>query len=158
MACHARLTMTELLAALRQDLGDNNLSTVDGTHRVELVDGGEPPISAPYLALSAPAVQSTYDASLGEYHVIGTLDWWGYVASPAESTEARAFVGLDFASEIVAAIENAHRDSSGSPTLYQLTQLLITVDDVFSDGPDLPPGWAIVHGTIRYETDVQRGI
>lgn len=156
MASHARLVLTDLLTALRTDLGDYDLSTVSSTPRVVIADGGAPPVGPPYVLISAPAVESSYSAPLTEYHVTGTCEWWAYVAATTESTEGRAFAALDFADEIVTAVENAHANVAFT-TLYALTVLLCSWDQVFSDGPDIPPGMAIVHGTIRYETDLQRG-
>lgn len=156
MASHARLVLEDLLTALRTDLGGNDLTTVDGTPCVVIADGGFPPVGPPYVLISAPSVESTYTAELTAYHVIGTCDWWAYTAAGTDSTEARAFAGLDFAAEIVAAVENAHADPAFT-TLFGLTILLCSWDEVFSDEPDIAPGMALVHGTIRYETDLQRG-
>jgi hypothetical protein len=156
MASHARLFLTDVLTALRTDLGDNDLSTVSGTPRVVIADSGAPPIGPPYVLLSAPSLEKTYDAPLTEYHVIGTLHWWAYVAMTADTTEDRAYKALDFGDEICTAIENAHHNAAFA-TLYTTTVVICSWDEVFSDGPDIPPGMAIVHGTIRYETDLSRG-
>lgn len=158
MAAHARAVLADLLTALRTDLGDYDLSTTNSTPRVVIADGGVPPIGPPYLLISAPKCQITSQpgAPLTEYHVVGSLEWWAYVAATTESTEARALAALDFADEIVTAIQNAHHSSSFA-TLYALTILEADWDEVFADEPDIAPGMAIVHGAIRYETDLQRG-
>ncbi len=156
MASHARLVLTDILIALRADLGDYDLSTVSSTPRVVIADGGHPPVGPPYVLISAPAVESTYDAPLTEYHVIGTMEWFAFAAATAETTESRAFAALDLADEIMTAIQNAHHTSSFT-ALYALTVLRVWTTDVFSDGPDVPAGMAYVKGVIRYETDLSRG-
>lgn len=157
MPSHARQVLTELLAVLRTDLGDNDLSTVNSTPKVVIADGGHPPVSAPYILLSSPSVVSRYDAPLTEYHVVGDLEWFAYVGAPDVTTEGRAFAALDFADEIVTAIENAHFVPATYPTLFGLTVLIASWDQVFADEPDLPFGLSLVHGTIHYETDLPRG-
>lgn len=156
MASHARLLLEELLAALRADLGSYDLSTYSGTPRVVIADGGRPPLTPPYLLISAPAPRSSYDANLGEYLIAGRCEWWGYVAAPAETTEARAFAALDFASEVMARVQDAHADPANT-TLYTTMQLLIGVLDVFADGPDLAASEAVVHGEITYQAVLTRG-
>jgi hypothetical protein len=158
MAAHAHSVLSDLLTALRADLGDYDLSTTSSTPRVVIADGGPPPCSPPYLLLAAPSVRKVYQpAPLGEYEVQGRLEWWGYIAATAGTTETRAFAALDFADEVSTAIEDAHASSSYT-TLHALTELLVSVLDVFCDGPDLAAGQAIVHGEITYRTVLTRGV
>jgi hypothetical protein len=158
MAAHAHSVLSDLLTALRADLGDYDLSTTSSTPRVVIADGGRPPVSPPYLLLSAPTVSTTYQpAALGEYWVRGRIEWFGYVAATAETTEARAFAALDFADEIITAIQDAHASSSYT-TLHSLVELLVSVTDVFADGPDLAPAEALVHGEITYAVPLTRGV
>lgn len=158
MASHARNVLTDLLTALRADLGDYDLSTTSSTPRVVIADGGAPPVSPPYLLLSAPTPSAVYQqAPMGEYTVRGRIEWWGYVAAAADATETRAYAALDFADEVATAIQDAHASTSYT-TLHDLTELLVTVLDVFADGPDLAPGMAVVHGEITYGTILTRGL
>lgn len=158
MASHARLVLTDLLTALRADLGDLDLSTVSGTPKVVIADGPTPPAGPPWLALAAPVVEVSYNgAPLTEYHVVGDIDWYLTVAFTADTTESRAFAALDAADEVITAIQNAHHNVALT-TLYALTVLTVTVTDVFGEGPGIPDGGgAVVQGRIRYETDISRG-
>lgn len=154
---HAALVLTDLLTALRADLGTYDLSTVGGTPRVVIADGPEPPVGPPWLALAAPSIEVSYDgASLGEYWVKASLLFYGCVAFTAETTENRAFAALDFADEVITAIQNAHRTSSFT-ALYALPVLTVTLDDVFGEGPGIPPGCGAIQGRILYETVLSRG-
>ncbi len=155
MASHASLILADLLTALRADLGVYDLSTVSSTPRVVIADGGHPPVSPPYVLISAPSREPSYSGPLTEYHVVYSCEWWGFAGAAAETTESRAMAALDLASEVVAAVQAAHASPSFT-TLYTLTVLLMGWDNVFSDGPDIPPGLAMVHGTIRIETDILR--
>lgn len=158
MASHARDVLTDLLTALRVDLGTYDLSTVSSTPKVVIADGVDMALTPPFLALAAPAVEPRYDeANLTEYWVRGTIAWYGCVPFTAETTESRAFAGLDFADEVITAIQTAHRTSSFT-TLYLLPVLLPVLDDVFGEGPGVPSGCAVVQGRILYEQMLERGI
>ena len=158
MASHARLVLTDLLTALRTDLGDYDLSTVNGTPKVVVADGPEPPVGPPWVALAAPAVEPHYDGgSLDEYRVTGVLQWYACAAFTAETPESRAYAALDLASEVVARVHTAHRTSSFA-TLYALPKLLVVLDDVFGEGPGVPPGAGMAQGRILYEAVLSRGI
>ncbi len=158
MASAARLVLTEVLAAVRVDLGVADLSTVDGTPRAVIADGGHPPANPPYLLLSAPNEAYSYDngAPLTEYHVNGELEWWVFWASDTDDIEARAFDGVDLATAVVDAVHAAHANPT-FPTLYALTVLLCSWDAVIADEPEIPNFMPCIHGTIRYETDRVRG-
>jgi hypothetical protein len=146
---HARAVLAELLTVLRADLGTYDLSTVTGTPRVVIADGGPPQCAPPYVLIAAPVLRSTYDANLAEYLVRGEIEWWGYVAPTTSDTEARTYAALDLASEVVSAIETAHADPART-TLHTLTTLLPDLVEVFGDGPEVPPGCGIVHGILTY--------
>lgn len=156
MASLATNVLTELLTVLRADLGTYDLSTVAGTHRVMIADGGRQNVTAPVLLLTAPTWRSTYDADLGEYQVEGRLEWWGFVAAATDDVSARAFAGLDFASEVATAVENAHFDNT-KPNIFGLVGLLVSVLDVFAEGPEVPAGESCIHGEIVYRAVVTRG-
>jgi len=154
---HARDLLTELLAVLRADLGTLDLSTVASTPRVVIADGGPPPCSPPYLLITAPSLRVTYArAPMGEYGVEGRLEWWLMVPSALDTVESRAFAALDGASEVIAAIQSGHADSTRT-TLYTTQQLLPSLLDVFGDAPDMAPGLGIAHGELVYTAILTRG-
>lgn len=144
---HAREVLSELLTLFRGELG---------AKKVVVADGGLPSGEPPFLLITAPNVGITHEqAALTHYHVTGTLEWWAFAAA-AGTAEDRANAGIDLASNLVELVQDAHNDTDW-PTLQQLTILLPSWDDVIADGPGMAPGVCIVHGTIRYETDLRRG-
>lgn len=156
MSSHPRLVLTDILAILRADLGVYNLSTANGTHKVQLGEGRDPLIRPPFVWIAGPKVRSSNEAALTEIHKEGEILWRAFAAAPTFSTEARMFAALDLGEEIVGALHNGHANPAFS-TVFQLTTLLVDINDVYGDGPDLPDGCGCVDGTIRYSTDRPRG-
>lgn len=157
MASKARLVLIDLLTALRTAHFHYDLTTDSSTVRVVIADGGHPPVRPPYVLLTAPRMKSAYEgAPLTEYHRTWEMEWWAFAPCTVDTTENRAYGGLDIADDVVTAIENAHHNPSFT-ALYELTTLLVSYDDVFADGLDEPVGSAQVHGTIEFSTTLTRG-
>lgn len=155
-ASHLRLILTDVLTVLRADLGDYNLSTVSGTHKVQLGEGIAPPIRPPFVWVAGPTLVSSNESPLTEVHKAGTIRWRAFAPTAALTTESRIYAALDIGEQITNALEDAHANPARA-TIFGLTTWLVDIVDVFSDGPDIPDGNAWVDGVIRYTTDRLRG-
>ncbi len=159
MASFARNVMTELLAVLRSDWGDYDLSTVSGTPKVEIGRAIGPPMSPPFLYLSIPKrISSQYgEASLGQYDQTAEIHFQGFVPSDSLAREERVLDGLDFVEELERKITVAHV-TAANVTLYNLLSLLVEDVDVEGDVVDMPDTMIMVEGVIRYRRITSTGI
>lgn len=165
MASFVRDLTADLLTALRIDHsgvgGVYDLSTVGGTPRVDNIDSSLPSIEAPYVELAFGRCVPSYgpEATLDGYRNTYTYEWWGYahVIDEEPTANERLFAAADLANDVVSAIENAHRNVAFT-ALYECTEVLVTLDDLFGDGNDIPSAVGVAHGTITIVAERLRGV
>lgn len=159
MSSFTRQLRDELIGALRVDLGTYDLSDYSGTHRVDVAQGGQLPVSPPYLLIATRRIRSTYEADMGEYLVRGEFLLWGFTESLALDTSEREGAALDFAGEVISRIEQVHDTAGlGYPLIYSCTECLCVLDDVFAAEPEVPPGVAQFAATVAWAAVRTRGI
>lgn len=167
MASYFRSVYTEVLAALRVDHvslygGSYNLSTVSGTPCVDWGDGGrqvEFSAGGALVLLGGITSKQGYDgATMGEYGVRTKFEWFGFVATDDQSPETRALAAIDLANDLMGALNRAHANASGTnPVIHDLTEFLCSLDAVYGDGDDIPPGMGVCFGSIEYFQTLARG-
>lgn len=158
MSSHMSDVLDALLTVLRASHAHYDLSTSGGTARVDVADGGLPPIGPPFVLIAAPTVSIEYGQLLTQYSVSAELEWWGWAPTTDLSTLSRVKAALDLSDDVATAIQNAHHNSP-STVLASATRLLVQVDDVFGESTIDPPGSGLVHGRIQYTVDfLDRGI
>lgn len=153
--------MREVLTALRADLGDNDLSTVGGTVRVDYADAGleKFPTKPPWIALTAPVVRATYgQAALGEYQLDGSFEWFAWANAATLDVAARVEAALQLGHEIITALQNAHANASVTTLHGSFSMFVAEVVDVFADGPELRGGPPYVHGRVTFQSFASRGL
>lgn len=154
---HSYDVLSEIIAALRLSTLYQDLTSSGGTHRVLIADGGLPESLLPVVLLAAPDVDLSHDASLREYHVTGTINWWGWAAAPSLDLGQRIQTALELADQVVRTVQTAHA-TPANVTLYALTQLLPRGIQVFGEGRELPDGAVMCSGQIVYQTDLSLGV
>jgi hypothetical protein len=158
MAARFRDILTDLYTALRAAHAVYNLSTVNSTPRVRWADGAMDPETTPLVLLGGLAARTSYSqAAMGQYDNKYRMEWWGFVSAPDLSPEARVLAALDLADDVINALQVAHRTSSYT-TLYQMTELIVSLEDVFGDGDDVPPGFGVAWGVIDITATDTAGI
>lgn len=161
MASTLRNVVADLLVALRKNHTHYDLRTTSDTERVVVGEYDSPPISGvPFLALRIEKVTSNHEdhAHLGQYDSKGEIGFIGWVPTESSSPSERALDAADLASDVIRAVQVAHADTVTYTTVGQLVVLVGEVLGIYGDGANLPDGWGVVEGVVRYETIVSGGV
>lgn len=158
MAAQFRDILTGIYTALRANHATYDLRTTNDLKRVVWDDGQQFPMFSPLVVLGGLSIRTTYgSANLGSYDNNGSLEWYGFVSAPDLDPENRMLAAVDLANDVITALQNAHHTATNT-TIYNTTQLLPTLEDVFGDGYDELSGFGVAWGRVTWQRISQSGI